>query len=102
MKIEVLYIEDCPHHLPAVDLIRTILREEGLPVEISGIEVKDAATAKALRFSGSPTIRIDGIDIEPDACSVTETGLACRRYPGGVPSGQMIRTAIREALHRSG
>ena len=97
MKIEVLYFEDCPNYLPALDRLKTLLREEGLSAEVSGIEVKDAPAAKALRFFGSPTIRINGLDIETDSRTVTETGFACRRYSGGLPSEEMIRAALREA-----
>jgi hypothetical protein len=97
MKIEVLYFEDCPNYLPAVDRLRTVLRQEGLPAEVSQIEVRDASAAKAWKFFGSPTIRINGLDIDAESRAVTETGFACRRYPGGLPSEEMIRAALREA-----
>jgi hypothetical protein len=97
MKIEVLYFKDCPNHVTATDRLRAVLRQEGLPADISEIEVKDPAAAKAWKFFGSPTIRINGIDIDVDSRTVTETGFACRRYPDGVPSGEMIRAALREA-----
>lgn len=97
MKIEVLYFKNCPHYLPTLDRLRTILRQEGMPAEVSEIEVKDAPAAKALTFFGSPTIRINGLDIESESRTVTETGFACRRYPGGLPSEEMIRAALKEA-----
>jgi hypothetical protein len=97
MKIELLYFDDCPHYLPAMDRLRKVLRQEGLFVEISRIEVKDAAAAKELTFAGSPTIRINGLDIDATGRTVTETGLACPRYAGGLPSEEMIRAALREA-----
>ena len=97
MRVEVLYIRDCPNYLPAVDRVITVLRQEGLAAEICKIEVKDARAAEALRFWGSPTIRINGLDIDTESRTVTETGLACRRYAGRVPSVEMIRSAVREA-----
>jgi hypothetical protein len=97
MKIEVLYFEDCPNYLPAMDRLRTVLRQEGLPAEVSQIEVRDASAAKAWKFFGSPTIRINGLDIDAESRTVTETGFACRRYSGGLPSEEMIRAALREA-----
>jgi hypothetical protein len=97
MKIEVLYFEDCPNHVPAADRLRAVLRQEGLPAEVSEIEVKDLSAAEALKFFGSPTIRINGIDIDVGARTVTEAGFACRRYPDGLPSEEMIRAALREA-----
>jgi hypothetical protein len=97
MKIEFLYFRDCPHYLPALHRLRAVLRQEGLPAEVSEIDVKDASAARALKFFGSPTIRINGLDIDADSRTVTETGFACRRYPGGLPSEEMIRAALREA-----
>jgi hypothetical protein len=97
MNIEVLYIGDCPNYLPAVDRLRTVLRQEGLPAVISEIEIKDTTAAKELNFFGSPTIRINGLDIDVDSRNVTRTGLACRRYLAGLPSEEMIRAALREA-----
>lgn len=97
MRIEVLYFEGCPHHLPAVDRLRTILALEGLPGEIIEIEVSDQSAAKALEFPGSPTIRVNGVDIDAGSGDVCEAGFACRYYPGGLPSEAMIRAAVREA-----
>jgi hypothetical protein len=97
MKIEVLYFAGCPNYLPAVDRLRAVLAGEGLPVELIEIEVKDASAAKALKFLGSPTIRVNGLDIEAGLRHVSEAGFACRYYPDRLPSEEMIRAAIREA-----
>lgn len=97
MRIEILYVEDCPNFLPARDLLKAILREEGVQVDVSEIEVKDASAARRLQFSGSPTIRINGLDIETDARSVPGVGFSCRRYRNGLPSEAMIRAALKEA-----
>jgi len=77
--------------------VNAVLREEGLKAEISRIEIKDAAEAKALNFRASPTVRIDGLDIEPDSQTHSGAALACRWYPGGLPGTDLIRTALREA-----
>jgi len=97
MKIEVLYLEDCPNYLLAMNRLRAVLRREGLPADVSEIEVKDAVAAKAWNFLGSPTIRINGLDIDPDYRTVTKTSLACLLYSGGLPSEEMIRAALKEA-----
>ena len=97
MKIEVLYFEGCPNHRPALDRLRSVLRQEGLLADVAEIEVKDEATARALRFIGSPTIRVNGLDIEVEARAVKEPAFACRRYAGGSPAEEMIRSALREA-----
>jgi len=97
MRIEVLYFEGCPNYLPAVERLRAVLSQEGLPLGVELIEVKEEAAAKELRFIGSPTIRVNGLDIEVDSRGATATGLACRWYKGGLPSEEMIRAALREA-----
>lgn len=97
MNIEVLYFEGCPNYLPAVDRLKNILKEEGLRAEVHEIEVKDEMAAETLNFFGSPTIRVNGLDIEVDARDLRETGFACRRYSGGLPSEEMIRSALRES-----
>ena len=101
MKIEVLYIRDCPNYLPFLHRLKAVLRREGLRADISEIEVKDEAAAATLQFPGSPTIRINGLDIDVDVRDVAATGLACRRYPGGLPSEEMIRAALRKAQEES-
>lgn len=100
MKIEVLYFEGCPNYQPTVDRLKGVLRHDGVPEEISVIEVKDAETAKVLRFLGSPTIRINGLDIDLECRNVVDSGLACRRYVGGLPSEGLIRAALREAMRQ--
>jgi hypothetical protein len=97
VRIEVLYFDGCPNYSPAVDRLRTVLAGEGLPVEVIEIEVRDESAARELKFFGSPTIRVNGLDIEAGSRQVSETGFACRCYPGGLPSEEMIRAAVREA-----
>ncbi|HEY7208937.1 MAG TPA: DUF2703 domain-containing protein [Bryobacteraceae bacterium] len=97
MKIEVLYFDGCPNYVPVVDRLKTVLRQMGLPIEVSEIEVQDETAANRLQFFGSPTIRVNGVDIETDSRNFQEMGFACRRYPGGLPSEEMIRAALREA-----
>jgi hypothetical protein len=97
MKIEVLYFEVCPNYRPALDRLRSVLRQEGLSAEVSEIVVNDEAAAKALKFIGSPTIRVNGLDIEVDSRTVEDPAFACRRYADGSPSEEMIRSALREA-----
>jgi copper chaperone CopZ len=105
MKIEVLYFDGCPHHEPAVERVQEVLTEEGIPAEISVVNVHNASTAEEVAFLGSPSIRVNGLDVEPEARSVREYGMMCRTYMvngrrEGLPSRETIRQAIREA--RSG
>ena len=100
MKIELLHIADCPNADAARRLLKETMREVGLPEEISEVEVCDSVQAEALAFPGSPTIRVDGRDVENTPPGY---GLACRTYlidgtRSGVPSAEMIRNAMRSAV----
>ena len=97
MTIEVLYFEGCANYLPAVERLRNVLRQEGLRSEVLQIKVQDELAARGLNFLGSPTIRVNGLDIEVDARDTSGAGFACRIYSGGLPSEEMIRSALREA-----
>ena len=97
MKVEILFFEGCPNHPPAVERVQEVIQQEGVAAEVAEVEVRDEATAKAVGFLGSPTIRVNGIDIEPEARSCKPTGMACRTYAGGLPSRELIREAIRQA-----
>lgn len=100
MKVDVLYFEDCPNHQPTVERIREVLREEGCLAEIKGVLVTGAQAAQGMKFLGSPTVRVDGIDIEPDAAERQDFGLMCRRYADGIPSREVLRAAFRAALRK--
>src|ERR1700739_4629056 len=102
MQIDVLYFEEAPNHLPTVERINVILREERCSAEVREVLVPDVETAQRVNFLGSPTVRVKGIDIEPAAHDRSDFGLMCRRYTGGVPSRELIRTAIRSASHHRG
>ena len=101
MKVEVLYVPDCPHHRSAVNQLRDVLSAEGVRTEISEVAVTDAKAAEEFRFRGSPTIRINGRDIAGESHSTLSFALACRMYPGakeaGVPPLEMMQRAVREA-----
>src|SRR5579885_1487768 len=102
MKIEILYFDGCPHHRPAVEQVKEALRQEGLNAELVEINVTGAARAQELKFLGSPTIRVNGQDIEPAARSSTSFGLMCRTYTAAgrrtcVPPLELIRAALRDA-----
>ena len=99
MKIEVLYVPNCPNHALAVERLREILAGESLEAHLSEVLVSSAAMAHSLRFPGSPTIRINGHDIEPQDEMTGPFGLMCRLYTNGngAPSHQSLRDAIRRA-----
>jgi hypothetical protein len=62
MRIEVLYVPGCPNHEAAMRSVNDALRSEKIVAVVEEVEVSDAAAAQTLRFPGSPTIRINGVD----------------------------------------
>ncbi len=102
MKIEVLYIAGCPNHRPAVEMVTSALAELGFSGAIVEVPVTSVGQAEALAFPGSPTIRINGVDVEPAMDQLPEFSFSCRTYTergklSGVPSQHLIRRAIQEA-----
>jgi hypothetical protein len=101
VRVEVLYVPDCPHHPSAVRQLRAVLSAEGVPAEIHEVRVTDATTAQELKFRGSPTVRINGRDIAGESQEPGSFVLACRIYAGakeaGLPPIEMMRSAVREA-----
>jgi len=100
MRIELLYIGDCPHHAAARAALAEAIRIEQVVADVAEFEIKDASSACAIGFLGSPSIRIDGNDIETGASGTA--GMYCRTYtesglPKGVPSLETIRQALRNA-----
>ena len=105
MRVEILYFSGCPNYGPAVDCVRQVLTEEETPAEMVEVEVKDVASAQRIGFLGSPTVRVDGQDVEPAARAERAFGLSCRTYidggrSAGVPPLEWIRAAVREAKRR--
>jgi len=100
MRIEVLYVPGCPNYEPAVERIRKVLASESLQVGIRAVSVNTDAEAKALLFPGSPTVRINGEDVEPTLA--TAPSLSCRLYENlsGMPSEELLRIAISNANRR--
>ena len=65
-------------------------------VELTEVQVVDADTAARLGFRGSPTLLINGEDVD-GMPAPEETSLSCRFYPNGIPSAKVIRRKVEEA-----
>jgi hypothetical protein len=100
MKIEILYVPGCPNYEPTFERLQAVLASESVKAGIQGLPVNTEAEAKALQFPGSPTVRVNGDDVEPHQTSVPS--LACRLYENrsGIPSENLLRVAISGAKRR--
>ena len=101
MRVSFLYYEECPSHDLALGRLREVMAEEGVSEDVEVIKVEAEDQAHELQFVGSPTIRVDGQDIDPPGGP--RYGLTCRAYRleddriSPLPSREMIRRALRTA-----
>ena len=83
MRVEILWFEGCPNHERARSVVQSVLDARGLRIPIASVRIEDDAAARALKFPGSPTVRIDGIDVEPAFIDSGDYSLRCRLYRTG-------------------
>jgi len=102
VKVELLYFEGCPNHIEAGKLLQQALVEERITDPITPVLVDTLEKAQETHFLGSPTILINGTDIDPAVAGRTDYGLSCRVYDvdgtrSGTPPVEMIRAALNAA-----
>jgi hypothetical protein len=100
--IEILYFDGCPNYQGLEDHIRALCAGLGIdmPVVSRRIDTDDQADAEL--FLGSPTVRVNGVDVDPTAADRHAYGLICRAYPNadqiqGTPPDGWIVAAIAAA-----
>lgn len=101
VTIEVLTFPGCPNSRPAIDAAIAIARELDPTIDVREVTV-GADEVERLRFLGSPTVRVNGRDVEPGADERTTYGFTCRTYVtpdgrSGRPSDELIRAGIARA-----
>jgi hypothetical protein len=99
MTIELLYFDGCPNHEALLPRLRALLAEGDIATDVALREISDDQTAQRERFLGSPTIRVNGRDVEPDADRRTDYGMKCRLYRtaagvSGQPPDEWLRAAL--------
>ncbi|MER3402211.1 MAG: hypothetical protein C4336_07170 [Armatimonadota bacterium] len=106
MRVQLLYYPECPSHERALELIQKALAEEGCHAEIEIIRIDTQEQAQAHQFIGSPTIRINGIEIQPQPDLPYR--LTCRTFIhedgrlSPLPSLTMLKEAIRQSYQGGG
>lgn len=101
--MEMLYWEGCPSYPRALADLQATMASLGLdPSKVIVRELTTDAEAQAERFIGSPTIKVDGSDIQPSEEELFS--LACRVYyrrDGRVsptPDPRDLDDALRSAM----
>jgi hypothetical protein len=105
-RVELLWWEGCPSTDEALAMLRTEMAALGLdPGAIDVREVPTDADAHREEFVGSPTIRIDGRDVQP--VPEEPVGLACRVYRlrdgriSPLPDRAEVRQTLSDAMKGS-
>jgi hypothetical protein len=101
MRVELLAFAGCPNAGVTKDRLRDALSLEACAASVHYVEVNTPELAETMQFLGSPTVRVNGVDVEASAADRRGYGLACRTYrdasgTDGAPSVDMLRRAIRE------
>lgn len=99
MRVELLHWEGCPSTPEARDLLEQVLAERGLDATVELREVTTQAEAEELGFPGSPTIRVDGRDVDAAGAASARPALTCRIYH--LPDGRVSPVPAREQLEEA-
>ena len=106
-QVELLFWDGCPSHPQALADLRAAMAGLGLdPDAVVVREVDTDQRAEDDQFVGSPTIRIDGEDVDPPPDD-EPIGLSCRVYRLGdgrispTPDPAVVRKALENAMTRS-
>ena len=99
--IEILYFDGCPNHDGLEEHLRAMLAETGEAVPITSRRIESAEQAEQECFLGSPTIRVNGVDVDPAASDRDAYGLMCRVYATddglrGTPPDNWVLDALRK------
>ena len=99
-RVQILYFDGCPNHAKTLDRVAEIVAHLGLDAVVEEVEVKTHDDAERLRFLGSPSVHVNGVDIEPAARDSSAYAFACRTYGAGegVPPRALITAALQEDL----
>jgi hypothetical protein len=102
VAIEVLYVQNCPSFPAALALVQRVAAQLGVDAEIRTTMITDQVAAERTRFVGSPTVRVDGRDVDPEGELAAEYTLECRLYRHEHHlAGHPTERSVREALLRA-
>jgi Polyketide cyclase / dehydrase and lipid transport len=100
--VEILYFEGCPNHEAARTVVERVSGQLGIEPELRLVEVPSEEAAQRLHFLGSPTIRVEGEDVDPHASERRDYARSCRVYQtesglAGQPDERWVRAALQRA-----
>jgi hypothetical protein len=103
VQIEILVREDCPNRGMALVVVERVVDETGIPAQIQVVEVASDEDAETHRVLGSPTVLVDGRDVDPQPSLRADFSIDDRIYrtdrgPCGWPDAEWIRDALLRAV----
>ena len=107
MNIEILHFDGCPSHETLLSRLPELMAQVDVDAPIQLKQIKSVEAAERERFLGSPTLRIDGEDVDPTASERRDFGLKCRLYPtaeglrGTIPDELVLAALTRSRGRRS-
>ena len=75
VKVRILHLAECPATPATVRLVADVARVLGVPIGLETVLVETPEQAQALAFLGSPTVQVEGRDIEPEVGDRQDFGL---------------------------
>jgi hypothetical protein len=99
VRVEVLARPDCPCRTLTIAIVERAVLETGVQARLEVIDITNEPQAERRRFLGSPTVRVDGRDVEPEMNECEDFSLASRVYRtehglAGWPNENWIRDAL--------
>src|SRR4051812_26690933 len=98
MRVELLFLDGCSSYERLLPRVRKLAEEGGAELVLRCVETPEDAERE--RFLGSPTVRVDGRDVDPGVSERSDYGLKCRIYRSDelgqspLPPEQWIRAAL--------
>ncbi|MBW0090068.1 hypothetical protein I4I73_14505 [Pseudonocardia sp. KRD-184] len=100
VSVTMLHTEGCPNAIEYLPWLRELVAGAGIaqPVRVRMITSPEQALGE--RFLGSPTVRVNGRDVDPSAGQRRDYGLSCRLYTcpdglRGTPSDDWVLALLR-------
>lgn len=102
MKIELFYFDGCPSYEAFLPRLRGLLAQAGVDAPVKQRRMESDVDAQQERFLGSPTVRVDGVDVDSGAADRIDFGVKCRLYPTaqglqGTPPDSWVLDGLQRA-----
>ena len=75
MHVKIVSLDQCSATGPTIALVEETARNMGITISLEHIIVRTPAEAEQHRHIGSPTVLIEGVDIEPQARDINNFGV---------------------------